>query len=198
MNEEHAKFCSSAEWIECLRTEVVAPLLAGIAGDDVLELGPGPGAATGWLAEHVRHLTCLESDPKAALNLTDRFVGRNVDIVEGDASAMEFADESFDTVCCFTMLHHVPTTRQQNELLSEALRVLRTGGAFVGSDSLASVDLHHFHVGDTYNPVEPSSFLTRLQAAGFVRISLMVDWDMRFIAYKPKPDDDDASEARRS
>ncbi len=197
MNEEHAKFCSSPEWVECLRTEVVAPLAAGILGGEVLELGPGPGAATGWLAEHVEHLTCLESDPKAVLDLADRFTGRNVDVVEGDASAMEFPDASFDTACCFTMLHHVPTAREQDELLSETLRVLRPGGAFIGSDSLPSVDLHHFHVGDTYNPVEPSSFLTRLQTTGFCRITLMVDWDLRFIAYKPQSDSD-ASEACRS
>ncbi|MGB9113480.1 MAG: class I SAM-dependent methyltransferase [Acidimicrobiales bacterium] len=197
MNEEHAKFCSSEEWVECLRAEVVAPLAAGIVGDEVLELGPGPGAATGWLAEHAKHLTCLESDPKAVLDLADRFTGRNVAVVEGDASVMEFPDSSFDTVCCFTMLHHLPTALEQNELLAETLRVLRPGGAFIGSDSLASVDLHHFHVGDTYNPVEPSSFLTRLQTTGFGKITLMVDCDLRFIAYKPEPDED-ASETGRS
>jgi hypothetical protein len=33
---------------------------------------------------------------------------------------------------------------------------------FLGSDSLPSDGLHHFHEGDTYNPVEPAAFLTRL------------------------------------
>jgi ubiquinone/menaquinone biosynthesis C-methylase UbiE len=191
VNEGHAQFCSSEGWIEFLCAEVVAPLTSRIdLGADVLEVGPGPGAATGWLAEHAARLTCIESDPEAAAKLTDRFSGRNVAVIEGNASAMEFADASFDTVCCFTMLHHVPTVREQNKLLSEALRVLRPGGALVGADSLASVDLHHFHAADTYNPIEPASFLTRLETVGFRRITLIVDYDVRFIAHKPEADSD--------
>lgn len=54
------------------------------------------------------------------------------------------------------MLHHVPTVALQNRLLAEVLRVLRPGGVLIGSDSLASNDLHLFHDGDTYNPVEPA------------------------------------------
>lgn len=192
VNEEHAKLCASRGWSEWVCAEVVSPLTAGIdLGAEVLELGPGPGAATGWLADHVRHLTCVESDPEAASVLSERFAGRNVDVVEGDAAAMQFADASFEAVCCFTMLHRVATAREQNALLSETLRVLRPGGVFFGADSLASDDLHHFHVGDTYNPVEPSAFLTRLQTIGFRRITLIVDDDLRFIAHKPESDSGD-------
>ncbi len=192
VNDEHAKLCASREWSEWVCAEVVSPLTSRIdLGADVLELGPGPGAVTGWLADHVRHLICLESDSQAASALSERFAGRNVEVVEGDAAAMQFADVSFDAVCCFTMLHHVRTAREQNALLSETLRVVRPGGVFVGADSLASDDLHHFHVGDTYNPVEPSAFLTRLQTIGFRRITLIVDDDLRFIAHKPELDSED-------
>jgi ubiquinone/menaquinone biosynthesis C-methylase UbiE len=195
VNEEHTKLCGSREWSEWVCAEVVSPLISSIdLGADALELGPGPGAATGWLADHVRHLTCVESDPEAASALSERFALREVEVVEGDAAAMQFADASFDAVCCFTMLHHVRTTSEQNALLSETLRVLRPGGVFVGADSLASDDLHHFHVGDTYNPVEPSVFLTRLQTVGFRRITLSVDDDLRFIAYKPEADFKDAAQ----
>ena len=71
------------------------------------------------------------------------------------------------SVNLFTMLHHIPTLEQQNKVLSEAFRVLRPGGALVGSDSLPSNDLHHFHVDDTYNPLEPAALLPRLQTIGF-------------------------------
>ena len=54
------------------------------------------------------------------------------------------------------MLHHVPTLALQNKILAEAFRVLRPGGVLIGSDSLPSNDLHHFHDDDTYNPVEPA------------------------------------------
>jgi SAM-dependent methyltransferase len=83
------------------------------------------------------------------------------------------------------MLHHVPTAALQNELLAEVLRVLRPGGVLIGSDSLASNDLHHFHVDDDYYPVEPAAFLTRLQTLGFGKITITVDYGLTFTACKP-------------
>jgi SAM-dependent methyltransferase len=84
----------------------------------------------------------------------------------------------------FTMLHHVPTRALQDALLASALRVLRPGGTLVGSDSLASDALHHFHAGDTYNPVEPAALLTRLQTIGFAEITIMVGERLMFRAGK--------------
>jgi ubiquinone/menaquinone biosynthesis C-methylase UbiE len=104
--------------------------------------------------------------------------------VFGDAAALEYPDASFDTVVTFTMLHHVPTRALQDRVLAEAFRVLRPGGVFLGSDSLASDGLHGFHEGDTYNPVEPSAFLTRLQTAGFAAITLHVAHNLIFTARK--------------
>jgi hypothetical protein len=50
---------------------------------------------------------------------------------------------------------------------------------------LASDGLHHFHEGDTYNPVEPASLLARLQTLCFEKITMVVDGDLRFVAHKP-------------
>jgi hypothetical protein len=55
----------------------------------------------------------------------------------------------------------------------------------IGSDSLASNDLHHFHEGDTYNPVDPASLVGRLQTLGFENITIMVDWGLKFVAHRP-------------
>jgi SAM-dependent methyltransferase len=190
MNSDHEKFCSSPEWAECMRTEVLPAVTAGIdLGTDMLEIGPGPGAATGWLSERVTRLTALEPDETAAKALAERFPGVTVAI--GDATRMAYPDDSFDSVGSFTMLHHVPTTAQQNQLLAEVLRVLRPGGYLVGSDSLAGDDLHHFHADDVYNPVEPAAFLTRLQTLGFAAITIAVDWGLRFTARKAAPDERD-------
>ena len=82
------------------------------------------------------------------------------------------------------MLHHVPTPAPQNKILAEVLRVLRPGGVLIGSDSLASNDLHHFHDGDTYNPVDPAWLLSRLQTLGFGEITIIVDETLKFVAHK--------------
>ncbi|HWG62167.1 MAG TPA: hypothetical protein VG253_10680 [Streptosporangiaceae bacterium] len=45
--------------------------------------------------------------------------------------------------------------------------------------------LHHFHQGDTYHPVEPAAFLTRLQTVGFGEVTLTVNYGLMFRARKP-------------
>jgi SAM-dependent methyltransferase len=169
-----------------MQTEVLPAATAGVdLGTTLLELGPGPGATTDWLRTQVDRLVAVEHEPPAADALEERFAGTNVEVVHGDATALPFADDTFDSVGAFTMLHHVPTAALQIQLLSEALRVLRPGGVLVGSDSLQSVELHHFHEGDTYNPVEPAAFLTWLRALGFGRIAITIDRAMTFAAHKP-------------
>jgi ubiquinone/menaquinone biosynthesis C-methylase UbiE len=187
VNENHAKLMPSPEWASHIQAEVLPVATAGVSlGPDLLELGPGPGAATDWLRHQVKRLVAVESDPSAAAALTGRFAAdASVEVVSGDASALGFPDESFDTIATCTMLHHVPTRALQDRVLTEAFRVLRPGGAFLGSDSLASDRLHHFHEGDVYNPVEPAAFLCRLQSTGFTSLTLHVrPRDLIFIARK--------------
>jgi SAM-dependent methyltransferase len=194
MNEGHARVCSSPEWAAHIQDEILPSLTRHAdLGADMLEIGPGPGAATEWLRHRVRRLTAQEVDPAAAKALADKYPGSNVQIVTGDATDLGFANESFDSVGSFTMLHHVPTTARQDKILAEALRVLRPGGVLIGSDSLASNDLHHFHSGDTYNPVDPAWLLGRLQTLGFDQVTVIVDGTLKFIARKPAgPDPGDA------
>lgn len=185
MNENHAALCPSPEWAEFLETEVLEPLAAGVElGDELLELGPGPGAATRWLRHRVRRLVALELDADAAERLAAELAGTNVTVTVGDCGDLPFPDESFDSVGCFTMLHHLPTARLQFATLCEAFRVLRPGGVLVGSDSLASQGLHEFHEGDTYNPIDPARLLVFLQAAGFSRVALTVEQGLLFTARK--------------
>jgi ubiquinone/menaquinone biosynthesis C-methylase UbiE len=186
MNENHATVCTSPEWAEYIQADILPAVTRDIdLGQHMLEIGPGPGAATEWLRHRVGKLTAIEIDDVAARLLAARYAGTNVEIMTGSAASLGYPDASFDSAGCFTMLHHVPTTAVQNKILAEAFRVLRPGGVLVGSDSLASNDLHHFHADDTYNPVDPASLLSRLQTLGFGQITIMVDDVLKFVARKP-------------
>jgi SAM-dependent methyltransferase len=186
MNSNHQRVCTSPEWASHLVADVLSPLSAEVElGPELLEIGPGPGAATGWLRSRVRSLVAIEIDPEAAQALRTRFPGTNVEIVTGDATELPWPDGSFDTVASFTMLHHVPTQHGQNAVLAEALRVLRPGGVLLASDSLPSSSLHEFHDGDTYNPIDPAGLIARLQTIGYGRMIVEVGEGWMVRAYKP-------------
>jgi SAM-dependent methyltransferase len=186
VNENHRKLCPSPEWAEYIEGEVLPSLDALVEwGEAMLEIGPGPGAATECLRHRAKRLVVLEIDEEAAQLLSARFAGTNVEVVIGDAATLQFEDCAFDSVGTFTMLHHVPTLQLQQMLIAEAFRVLRPGGVLAGSDSLASAGLHEFHARDTYNPIEPSTLLALLRGLGFCRITLIVDNCLQFVAHKP-------------
>jgi SAM-dependent methyltransferase len=168
MNPQHLELCASDEWRQTLRDLVLPYALDGVKlGDDVLEVGPGPGLTTDLLRADVAQLTAIELDDDLAAALASRLEGTNVEVVHADATAMPFDDGRFTGAISLTMLHHVPTAELQDRLFAEVARVLRPGGLFVAADSMASDDLASFHDGDTYNPVDPDSVADRLTAAGF-------------------------------
>src|SRR3954470_8678244 len=110
MNEAH-RHCGSDEWREVVRSLILPWALGDVdLGDDVLEVGPGYGATTDVLGRSVGHLTSVEIDDELASMLTERFADLpTVDIVRGDATALDFPVKRFSGAACFTMLHHVPS-----------------------------------------------------------------------------------------
>jgi ubiquinone/menaquinone biosynthesis C-methylase UbiE len=169
--------CGSDEWRKAMR-EVILPWALGDTdlGDDVLEVGPGYGATTDVLSQAVPRLTSVEIDDELAAMLTDRFADvPSVEIVNGDATSLPYADNRFSGAACFTMLHHVPTVALQDRLFAEVARVLRPGAPLVASDSLGSEELKAHHEDDTYNPVDPDTLPDRLAAAGFADVNVRVN-----------------------
>ncbi len=166
MNRIHRRICRSDKWAERMRSQVLPWACEDIRLDgDVLEIGPGYGVTTRWLLERGGRLTAVEIAPDLAADLRSEF-GDRVDIHTGDGAELPFADSAFDVVVCFTMLHHVPSPEQQNQLFQEVARVLRPGGIFAGSDSLLSLWFRVFHVRDTMIVVDPATLPNRLHAAG--------------------------------
>jgi 16S rRNA (adenine1518-N6/adenine1519-N6)-dimethyltransferase len=67
--------------------------LAGLGRDDVvLEIGPGQGALTRYLAERVAHVHAIEIDDELEPMLRD--LGDNVDVTFGDALRLELPQDA--------------------------------------------------------------------------------------------------------
>ena len=171
MNWIHRQVCRSERWRRRLGRQLLPWALQGVElGDDVLEIGPGPGITTELLRNKTQRLTAIEVDADAAAALNKRLSNFGVHVVHGNGAAMPFADASFSSVVALTMLHHIPTVALQDQLFGEAWRVLRSGGVFVGFDGVGSLPFRLIHLGDTYNPVELETMAHRLEAVGFVDV----------------------------
>lgn len=186
MNRIHRRLCSSKKWADRVEQKLLPWSLDGIElGDHALEIGPGYGANLRVLVELVPKLTGLEISAELLAGLEPEF-GNRARLVHGDGAAMPFADNEFSSVVCFTMLHHVPTARRQDELFAEALRVVRPGGVFAGSDSLRRLRFRVIHIGDTCIPVSPDALPRRLRDAGFVDVEVGTRENcLRFRGRKP-------------
>lgn len=172
MNRFHRWYCASDRWARTVRDDLLPWALRDVPlGPHVLELGPGPGLTTRLLQKRVEHVTCVEIDPGLADELRRR-VASNVDVVNGDATALPFPDGQFDAAVCFTMLHHVPSPQMQDRLLAEVRRVLRPGCVFAGSDSRTGPMFRVAHAFDTMVLVDPDTFDRRLADAGFVDVAV--------------------------
>ncbi len=175
MNPEHLELLASDGWKDALR-ELILPFAfddvpIAALGQDVLEIGPGPGLTTDLLAPQLTQLTALELDPALTRELAARYASDPaVTVVEGDGSRMPFEGGRFSGVVSFTMLHHIPDASTQDRLFTEVARVLSPDGLFIASDSVASDDLAALHHGDIYNPIDPDELPERLAAAGLESI----------------------------
>jgi ubiquinone/menaquinone biosynthesis C-methylase UbiE len=187
MNLLHHWILNSSGWKRTVRQEIVPWGLAGVdLGDDVLELGPGPGITTHVLSQSHQRLTCVEIDAKLANRLRQKFSSGNVQVVNGDATALPFPDSSFSGAVAFTMLHHVPSPQLQDRILAEVWRVLRPGGVFAGTDSRWRLMMPIVHLFDTMVLVPPESMANRLLAAGFTHVAVeTAKTRFRFFGRKP-------------
>jgi ubiquinone/menaquinone biosynthesis C-methylase UbiE len=170
LNEKHLELCSSAEWADAVRRWIIPWVLEDVVlGDEVLEIGPGPGRTTEVLAGLVPRLTAVEVDAELARSLGARMSDAGVEIVHGDATDLRFAEGTFTSALSFTMLHHVPSVVDQDRLFAEVSRVLRPGGIFAGTDTLDSEAFRELHIGDVCVPIDPATLADRLRSAGFER-----------------------------
>ena len=104
-----------------------------LAGRDVLEIACGTADFSLAAAEIARSVTAIDLDDRRlspAVRSTD-----GVRFQRMDAAALTFPDGSFDTVVLYNALGRL--TAILPELLSEALRIPRPGGALIVCSSFS-------------------------------------------------------------
>lgn len=113
------------------------------AGDTGAAAGiPGEGAVnTSDLATTAPPLTLtgLDQSPEMMRRARTRASGLGIDLTlhTGDATALPFGDDSFDSYVCTYAMCSIPDVRLA---LTEALRVLRPGGRLLLADHVAATN----------------------------------------------------------
>jgi len=106
------------------------------ARGQVLEIAIGTGRNLPFYPADVE-ITGIEISP-AMLEIARQraqSLGRQVELVAGDAQVLPFPDQRFDTVVCTISLCSIPDERQA---IAEVWRVLRPGGRFVALEHVRS------------------------------------------------------------
>ncbi len=112
------------------------PWACGRAAGEVLEVAVGTGRNLPFYPDGTR-LTGVDWSPGMLAIARQRAadLGREADLRPGDAQALDFPDESFDTVLCALGLCAIPDDRRA---VAEMARVLRPGGRLLLVDHVAA------------------------------------------------------------
>lgn len=187
MNARHLELCASDGWAGMVKEHIIPWILEDVdLGDDIIEVGPGPGRTTEIFRELAASVTAVELDEDLAAKLALRFAGSNVEVIQADATAIPCPDDRFSAALSLTMLHHVPDPGLQDRIFAELARVLRPGGILAGVDSLDSARFRDLREDDICVPIDPATLPARLAAAGFVNVRVdKSKTRVRFRATKP-------------
>ncbi len=150
-------------------------------GGTGLDVGCGSGALT---------IACAKKNPNARMIGIDRWGKEyasfskqlcennalaegvsNVTFNQGDATKLDFPDESFDAVTSNYVYHNIPSKDRQ-EILLETLRTLKKGGTFV---------IHDIMSKGNYGDIQ--SFAEKLKNMGYEEVNLIDTTNGMFMSH---------------
>ncbi|HEY0952596.1 class I SAM-dependent methyltransferase [Nocardioides sp.] len=114
-------------------TEAEARVLGDVAGRDVLEVGSGAGQCSRWVRQQGGRAFGLDLSLRQLQHSRriDEATGIRVPSVLGTATALPFADDSFDVV--FSSFGALQFVSDIADAVAETARVLRPGGRYAFS-----------------------------------------------------------------
>ena len=187
MSRTERAFCCGALWRTSSAT-IARELRAQQLGGDVLEIGAGGGSVAQQLLSSNPEIawTAIDIDPhmtQAAATRLQAFP--NALARTGDATALPFPDDSFDSVVSCLMLHHIIDWERA---VAEVARVLRPGGTFVGYDLVRTplASLFHRLDGSPHRLLVPDDLGSECARNGLTinLQSQLLGHVMRFVARK--------------
>jgi len=101
--------------------------MKGLKGKKVLDIACGTGILTEQFVRMGANVSAIDLTPKA-VELTKKrlaLYGLTAEVLEADAQHLPFVDNTFDFVCAWGCLMHMPETEQA---IAEIHRVLKPGG----------------------------------------------------------------------
>jgi SAM-dependent methyltransferase len=99
---------------------------------DVLDAGCGNGRDFSLLLSHSDRLTGIDFSAgmieEAKSRVQKLFIAKNMRVIQGDITQLDFPDGSFDLIVCSEVLEHIPDWKRA---LREFYRVLRPDGQLI-------------------------------------------------------------------
>ncbi len=142
-----------------------------LGGDlgSLLDVGTGTGRIAELLAPAASHVTALDKSPemlRIARTRLQNLRADQINLVQGDFSALPLADGAFDTLTFHQVLHYAQSPER---VLGEAARVMRPGGRIAIVD-FAAHDREHLRLDHAHARLgfSDAQMLELLTGAGFV------------------------------
>ncbi len=137
-----------------------------------LEVGCGTGRIAAGVAAHTKNIEVKGVDISetmlaVAKNIAEEArVGHKVSFEIADAKKLPFDDNTFDSVFCHNMLHHIPDPLP---VLKEMSRVVKEDGAFLVRDLVRKpylkAGMHVWFFGLTYNRLMKKEYMDSILAS---------------------------------